>query len=684
MADAFIVRIFGPHEERVGVGALVGPHEIITCAHVVNRALGLDPRAQAQPADTMTVTVDFPLLPGAAHRRVAVVQRWLAPPREGGGGGDLAGLVLTDGPAPSAAVPAQLAVKPPERGTKAYVFGFPLRRPAGAWVPTHFQGRVGDGFLQLESGPQAALQVQPGFSGSPVYEGKSGTIIGLIVMAGQGTAAGRDSYAIAYDQIRAMWPEVLDPGSAHAKAGTRDVRTRGPASVADTSRAPKRYPRRRAVRISAITTALLAAAALTAAALSGDWIWHTPDSQTTPQPSTTKTPQPRPTNTGRPLVLQPAPSVVLLKKSARIPESIALSSDGIIAIATSPESGGNGYTYLLNSAGHNVVLPLQDPNGQGAQAVAFNPDGSILAVGDANGSVYLWNVQKGTCIESLPEQGSQGGQTGSQSTSKPQPGFSFSPVSPSPDKCGSSPDALSPGKDGSQGVLAVAFSVRGDLIAAGYAEGGINLWSTAANYPYVALLKDPHPQGVQALAFGPDDTLAAGDFDGRTYLWDTASRVVNKTLPDPRSAGVQALAFWYPPNGSGGPLADGSTYLGKLAIGDANGKTYLWQITLSASSGLVGGTFIRALPDPGEQGVEAVAFSPDGMTLATGDKDHSAYLWRLSKFELTARLHGADEYYGVDSVAFSFSSSSSSSGTTLAVGDHGGGAYSWFLTKAML
>ena len=76
--------------------------------------------------------------------------------------------------------------------------------------------------------------------------------------------------------------------------------------------------------------------------------------------------------------------------------------------------------------------------------------------------------------------------------------------------------------------------------------------------------------------------------------------------------------------------------------------------------------------------MEAVAFSPDGMTLATGDKDHCAYLWRLSMFELTARLHGADEYYGVDSVAFG------SSGTTLAAGDHGGGAYSWFLTKAML
>jgi WD40 repeat protein len=670
--ETFIVRILGSHEEQVGVGALVGLREIITCAHVVNRALGLDARAQAQPADI--VTVDFPLLPGAGaeggqHRRVAVVERWLAPPREGAGGGDLAGLVLTDGPVPGGAIPVKLAVKQPERGTKAYVFGYPSRRPAGAWVPTHFQGRVGGGFLQLNSGSEAALQVQPGFSGSPVYDGASGTIIGLIALAGQGTAAGRDSYAIAYDEIRAMWPEILDPGSAHAKARTRGVRTRRPASAPDSRSTPRRYSRRRAVRISALTTALLAAAALTTAAVSRDWIWHTPDSHVvalhskTPQPVTTKTSRPP----GPPSILQPAPSVVLLKKSTHIPEAIAFSTDGIIAIATTVQSGGSGYTYLRNSAGHDIVPPLKDYEGQGAQAVAFSHKGTILAVGDANGSVYLWNVPKGTFIKRLREPGSQGGQAGSN-------------------------------LDGRQGVLAVAFSTRGDLIAAGDANGSINLWSTGNGYPYDGALTDHDGSGAQALAFGPDDTLAVGDFEGSTYLWDTDSRTLDATLPDGGSGDVQALAFWSPSNGSGlngsglngsglngsglngsgGTLAGGKTYIGTLAAGDADGKTYLWQITLGASSGLVGGTLIHVLPDPGEQGVEAVAFSPDGATLATGDQDHSAYLWRLSKFEITARLHVANEYYGVDSVAFS------SSGTTLAAGDHVGGAYSWLLTKAML
>ena len=46
-----------------------------------------------------------------------------------------------------------------------------------------------------------------------------------------------------------------------------------------------------------------------------------------------------------------------------------------------------------------------------------------------------------------------------------------------------------------------------------------------------------------------------------------------------------------------------------LATGDANGSTYLWKVG-SAGSGPT-----ATLADPSGQGVQAVAFSPDGQNL---------------------------------------------------------------------
>jgi WD40 repeat protein/V8-like Glu-specific endopeptidase len=215
---AFVVRILGPGARPVGVGALVGPREIVTCAHVVNAALGLDPRAQNQPAEA--VTVDFPLAanPGAVRRGARVV-RWLPPPREGAAGDDLAGLVLGE-PPPDGTEPARLVVNPPQVGQEVRVFGYPGTppRPDGAWVTSTVRGRVGGGRLQLDS-TDAALRVQPGFSGSPVYDDATERVVGLLTSAAAGRTAERDSYAIASDRLRLAWPEIL--GSRQPRASQR-------------------------------------------------------------------------------------------------------------------------------------------------------------------------------------------------------------------------------------------------------------------------------------------------------------------------------------------------------------------------------------------------------------------------------------------------------------------------------
>ena len=197
------------------MGVLVGARELVTCSHVVNLALGVGLQAQEQPHGL--VAVDFPLASEDqkdSPRRLAAVERWLPPPREGWSDGrDIAGLVLLDGSMPFGAVQAQLAFDAPRPGTAAQVFGYALTppRPEGAWVPTTVRGRVGSGHLQLDSGPEAALRIQPGYSGSPVYDVGTGHVVGLVTSAGHSKAPGRDSYAVPSSALRKMWPGVFGP-----------------------------------------------------------------------------------------------------------------------------------------------------------------------------------------------------------------------------------------------------------------------------------------------------------------------------------------------------------------------------------------------------------------------------------------------------------------------------------------
>jgi hypothetical protein len=95
------VRELDANGTTVGVGVLVGPQEILTCAHVVNSALGRDRRAQDQPAGE--VTVEFAAGDGPPLR--ARVQRWLPPPRAGAAGDDIAGLILISTELPQKAPP---------------------------------------------------------------------------------------------------------------------------------------------------------------------------------------------------------------------------------------------------------------------------------------------------------------------------------------------------------------------------------------------------------------------------------------------------------------------------------------------------------------------------------------------------------------------------------------------------
>ncbi|MGH3913025.1 MAG: hypothetical protein ACRDTC_06400, partial [Pseudonocardiaceae bacterium] len=125
-----IIRVLNAVGRTVGVGVLLPAGQILTCAHVVNAALGRDERAADQPAAEVTVT--FATAQEAPLR--ARVQCWLPPPRvgtagrPGAAGDDIAGLILTSD-VPAGGTPARLAANPPARGQVVDVFGYPGTPP---------------------------------------------------------------------------------------------------------------------------------------------------------------------------------------------------------------------------------------------------------------------------------------------------------------------------------------------------------------------------------------------------------------------------------------------------------------------------------------------------------------------------------------------------------------------------
>jgi WD40 repeat protein len=251
------------------------------------------------------------------------------------------------------------------------------------------------------------------------------------------------------------------------------------------------------------------------------------------------------------------------------------------------------------------------------EAIAFSPDGKLLATGSLDSAVRLFNLG-----------------TGEQSTALGHNGWVWS-VSFSPD----SRKLASAGTDGvvrlwdvdelwprrllvrlPVEVRAIAFSPAGDALATSSEEGSAGLWDLQTGQLRLDLSRGrgEHAHTDFGLAFSPDRKRLLISSRERVDIWDLSQRrrTAEWSLPD---LGLMALS------------PDGTT----VATGSDDWALHLWEIATRR-------LFLRLEQrgrgaDTPDQLMD-LAFSPDGARLAALYR-HSLQIWDLPSGRLRANLH---------------------------------------------
>lgn len=175
MAKA-IARIFrGDTDKPVGVGFWVFPGYLLTCAHVVNQALGFALETQVKPDGLLML--DFPFSENR-HQFKGHVMRWY-PVEKGQRGRDIAVLELLESLPNDVAPMSLIAPTGLPLVTKGYPSGYD-KLELSADLTIAPGGPASDGSFQLEN---PTKRIAPGFSGAPVWEEASEGAVGMIVMS---------------------------------------------------------------------------------------------------------------------------------------------------------------------------------------------------------------------------------------------------------------------------------------------------------------------------------------------------------------------------------------------------------------------------------------------------------------------------------------------------------------------
>ncbi len=332
----------------------------------------------------------------------------------------------------------------------------------------------------------------------------------------------------------------------------------------------------------------------------------------------------------------------------------------VLAIAYSPDGS------LLASASENGSVALWQVGGgqvwhqaisaERLRPLAFRPDGKMLAAGGDEGKVALLRVADG--------EPTRGFDLGGRVT-----GLAFDPTgqflaTASEDGAarilevdsGKELGRLSFGEGNLAAVEEVAFSPDGGLVAAINEGGQVCLWDLRRRGERGCMFTEG--QGLH-LAFSPDGTRIATASENFAIVWDIASSEPLHRFDhfDLLNDAKMAHFLWL----SDLAISPGGQF---LATAGGDGTARLWD--------LASGQEALRLDDAGP--VAALAFAPDGRSLATATDVGTVRVWQMPTGRELFRI-GRDG--AVQALSFS------PDGKELAIGDWSGEIATWLMRSAV-
>lgn len=330
------------------------------------------------------------------------------------------------------------------------------------------------------------------------------------------------------------------------------------------------------------------------------------------------------------------------------------------------EASGKLYLYDLTAVdGAPTVVSFA-----GLEEFAWSADSSTLAVATADGTIHRWSVAEGAEVQSLPLPAHVA------DTKVTQLHFA-TPVSDTvvSDRAESLIAVLATGAvyhwqldDGSllaqlaihsQGRLnSIAFTADGMQLVIGTEHGVVQLWDVARDaqletlYPPAEHIDDVALNGEHQLAIAASAAEALGVWADPVYLWDRRGGPFTVLDTDDTGFVTTCGIYW----NSAIFSADGQ-YLVTTAYAH---KALLWRVADGALLQQFEGHTSAVLD---------IALSPDGSLLATASDDEEVRIWRMADGEVVKTLPG----HAGGALAVAFAPDGASVVTRSAVGN----VWSW-------
>lgn len=346
-------------------------------------------------------------------------------------------------------------------------------------------------------------------------------------------------------------------------------------------------------------------------------------------------------------------------QEATLSKTIFTQDFGIIfAVAFSPDGqllatgDDDGKIHLWHASDSQPILSIQ-AHDSWIKSIAWRPDGQQLATSSADHQIKLWNPITGDCQKIL-----QGHTTWIRSIGWSQDGERL--VSGSADQTVRIWDmqtGYSTVLSHQSSIWAVAWSPDGARVASGGDDCTVKIWDIETGTCLTSLRG--HSYGIKSLSWNMDGrSLASGSDDQTVKLWDVETGNCLRTLQG-HTGSIWSIA-WSPV----GEILATSSHDQTVRVWNSNtghclqllqGHTnWVWSVGWNPDGTLLAtgshdqtiklwdaetGVCLRTLQGYNSR-VQSVSFSPDGQFLASGGMDQQVRLWGLNEGNPVKALRG--------------------------------------------